>query len=104
MMLKGNIPKNGAREELPRIEILTSRFPHSDLDLAFLRPKIPNKMYKPCRPVHCAYAYHYILLFGEDLKPIKTPMSEGYHLEVDDSTLCTEDDSAKYRSIIGCCI
>jgi hypothetical protein len=31
-------------------------------------------------------------------------MSEGYHLEVDDSRLCTEDDSAKYRSIIGCCI
>jgi hypothetical protein len=31
-------------------------------------------------------------------------MSEGYHPEVDDSALCTEDDSAKYRSIIGCCI
>jgi hypothetical protein len=31
-------------------------------------------------------------------------MSEGYHPEVDDSTLCTEDDSSKYRSIIGCCI
>jgi hypothetical protein len=31
-------------------------------------------------------------------------MSEGYHHEVDDSPLCTEDDSAKYRSIIGCCI
>jgi hypothetical protein len=31
-------------------------------------------------------------------------MSEGYHPEVDDSPLCTEDDSAKYRSIIGCCI
>jgi hypothetical protein len=33
-------------------------------------------------------------------------MSEGYgyHPEVDDSTLYTEDDSAKYRSIIGCCI
>jgi hypothetical protein len=31
-------------------------------------------------------------------------MSEGYHPEVDDSTLCTEDDSAKYRSIIDCCI
>jgi hypothetical protein len=24
--------------------------------------------------------------------------------EVDDSSLCTEDDSAKYRSIVGCCI
>jgi hypothetical protein len=31
-------------------------------------------------------------------------MSEGYHHEVDDSPLCTEDDSAKYRSIIGCYI
>jgi hypothetical protein len=31
-------------------------------------------------------------------------MSEGYHPEVDDSPLCTEDDSAKYRLIIVCCI
>jgi hypothetical protein len=31
-------------------------------------------------------------------------MSEGYHPEVDDSPLCIEDDSAKYRSIIGCFI
>jgi hypothetical protein len=31
-------------------------------------------------------------------------MSEGYHPEIDDSPLCTEYDSAKYRSIIGCCI
>jgi hypothetical protein len=31
-------------------------------------------------------------------------MSEGYHPETDDSPLCNEDDSAKYRSIIGCCI
>jgi hypothetical protein len=43
-------------------------------------------------------------LFGKKFKPNKTPMSEGYHPEVDDSPLCTEDDSAKYRSIIGCCI
>jgi hypothetical protein len=43
-------------------------------------------------------------LFGKEFKPIKTPMSEGYHPEVDASPLCTEDDSAKYRSIIGCCI
>jgi hypothetical protein len=42
--------------------------------------------------------------FGKELKPIKTTMSEGYHPEVDDSPLCTKDDSAKYRSIIGCCI
>jgi hypothetical protein len=31
-------------------------------------------------------------------------MIEGYHPEVDDSPLFTEDDSAKYRSIIGFCI
>jgi hypothetical protein len=31
-------------------------------------------------------------------------MSEGYHPEVDDSPLFIEDDSAKYISIIGCCI
>jgi hypothetical protein len=43
-------------------------------------------------------------LFGKEFKAIKTLMSEGYHLEVDDSPLCTEDYSAKYRSIIGCCI
>jgi hypothetical protein len=43
-------------------------------------------------------------LFGKEFKPIKTPMSEGYHPEEDDSPLCTEDDSAKHRSIFGCCI
>jgi hypothetical protein len=43
-------------------------------------------------------------LVGKKFKHIKTPMSEGYHPEVDDSPLCNEDDSAKYRSIIGCCI
>jgi hypothetical protein len=31
-------------------------------------------------------------------------MSEGYHPEVDGSPLCTEDDSAKYRLIVGCWI
>jgi hypothetical protein len=46
------------------------------------------------------------VFFAKEFKPIKTPMSEGegYHPEVDNSSLCTEDDSAKYRSIIGCCI
>jgi hypothetical protein len=43
-------------------------------------------------------------LFGKEFKPIKIPMSEGYHPEIDDSPLCTEDDSAKYRSIIDCFI
>jgi Reverse transcriptase (RNA-dependent DNA polymerase) len=42
-------------------------------------------------------------LIGKELKPIKTPMSEEYHLEVNDTPLCTEEDSAKYGSIIGCC-
>jgi hypothetical protein len=41
--------------------------------------------------------------FGKEFKPIKTPISEGCHPEVDDSSLYTKDDSAKYRSIIGCC-
>jgi hypothetical protein len=31
-------------------------------------------------------------------------MSEGYHPEVDDTPFCTDEDSARYRSIIGCCI
>jgi hypothetical protein len=31
-------------------------------------------------------------------------MSEGYHPEIDDLPLCTEDDTDKYRSIIGYCI
>jgi hypothetical protein len=35
-------------------------------------------------------------LFGKEFKAIKTPMSEGYHPEIDDSHLCTNDDSAKY--------
>jgi hypothetical protein len=43
-------------------------------------------------------------LFGKEFKPIKKPMSEGYPPEIDDSPLCTDDHSAKYRSIIGCCI
>jgi hypothetical protein len=33
-------------------------------------------------------------LFGKEFKPIKTPMSEGYHPEIYDSPLCIEDDSA----------
>jgi hypothetical protein len=42
--------------------------------------------------------------FGKEFKSTKTPMSEGYNPEIDDSPLCTGDDSAKYGSIIGCCI
>jgi hypothetical protein len=43
-------------------------------------------------------------LFGKEFKAIKTPMNEGYHPGIDDSPLCIVDDSAKYGSIIGCCI
>jgi hypothetical protein len=43
-------------------------------------------------------------LCGKEFKPVKTPMSEGYHPETDDSPLCIEDYSAKYRSMIGCCV
>jgi hypothetical protein len=35
-------------------------------------------------------------LLGKEFKAIKIIMSEGYHPEVDDSPLCTEDDTAKY--------
>jgi hypothetical protein len=41
-------------------------------------------------------------LFGKEFKPIKTPMSVGYHPEVDDLPPCTEDNSAKYTTIICC--
>jgi hypothetical protein len=34
-------------------------------------------------------------IFGKEFKAIRTPMSEGYHPGVDDSPLCTEDDSVK---------
>jgi hypothetical protein len=43
-------------------------------------------------------------LIGKEFKVIKTPMSEGWHPEFDDSPLCNEDDSAQYRSIVGFCI
>jgi hypothetical protein len=42
--------------------------------------------------------------FGKEMKPNKIPMSEGYYPEVDYTPLCTDKDSARYRSIIGCCI
>jgi hypothetical protein len=38
------------------------------------------------------------------LKSIKKPKSDGYNHGIDDTPMCTEEDSAKYRSIIGCCI
>jgi hypothetical protein len=41
---------------------------------------------------------------GKELKAIKTPISEGYHPKIDDILMCTEEDSAKYKSIIGYCM
>jgi hypothetical protein len=35
---------------------------------------------------------------GGEFKPVKTPMCDGYHPEMDDTQLCTDEDSAKYRS------
>ena len=40
-------------------------------------------------------------LFGQTLKPVKTPMAEDFHPETDDSPLCTPEDSARFHSIIG---
>jgi hypothetical protein len=65
ILKKGNIPKNEAKEELPRIEPLTSRFPHSDLDLDFFTRKSQIKIYKHCKTAPCVYAYHYILLAND---------------------------------------
>jgi hypothetical protein len=33
-------------------------------------------------------------IFGKEFKAIKTVMIEGYHSQIDDSPLCTEDISA----------
>jgi hypothetical protein len=52
------------------------------------------------KDLHSKHHSEFEGLFGKEFKPIKTPMSEGYHPEVDNSPLCTEDDSANYRSII----
>jgi hypothetical protein len=56
------------------------------------------------KDLHSKFIPKFEGLFGKELKPIKTPMSEGYHPEVDDSPLFTENDSAIYRSIVDCCI
>jgi hypothetical protein len=42
--------------------------------------------------------------FNKELKPIKTPMSKGYHPELEDPPLCADEDSAKHRQVIVCCI
>jgi hypothetical protein len=33
-------------------------------------------------------------LFDKELKPVKKPMSEGYHPEIDGTHTCTDEDSA----------
>jgi hypothetical protein len=43
-------------------------------------------------------------LFGKVFKPIEKHMSEGCHSEMDDSPLCNEEDVAKYRFMICCCV
>jgi hypothetical protein len=40
-------------------------------------------------------------LCGKEFETIKTPISEGYHPETDDSLFCNKADYAKYRSING---
>jgi hypothetical protein len=61
MMLKRKFLEKRAREELPKIEPLTSRFPHSDLGLDFFIRKFQIKVYKHSKMVPCASAYHYVL-------------------------------------------
>ena len=43
-------------------------------------------------------------LLGKQFKSIKTPMSEGYHPEIDESSLCNDGDLVRYTSISGCCV
>jgi hypothetical protein len=71
MMLESKSPGNRAKKELLRIETLTSGFPHSDLEPDFLRPKFQIKVYKHYKTVHCAYAYHYILLIYSSISQMK---------------------------------
>ena len=40
-------------------------------------------------------------LFGHEFKKEKTPMIENFHPEIDDSPLCSPDDAARFRSVIG---
>ena len=40
-------------------------------------------------------------LFGHEFSKQNTPMLENFHPEIDDSPLCSYDESAKFRSVIG---
>jgi hypothetical protein len=56
-----------------------------------------------CKNLYPKFIPKFESLCGKELKPVKTPMSEGYHPGTDDLLLFT-DDFAKYRSKIGCCV
>jgi hypothetical protein len=62
MMLKSLYLKIEAKEELSRIEPLTSRFLLSDLDLDFFARKFQITVHKHRKMVYCTYKYHHILL------------------------------------------
>jgi hypothetical protein len=57
-----------------------------------------------CKDIHSKCYSKVKGLFRRELKPGKTPMSEGYHPEIDDTPLCTDEDSTTYRLVISCCI
>ena len=40
-------------------------------------------------------------LFGETFKTVRTPMAEDYHPEMEDSPFLSNDDAARFRSVIG---
>jgi hypothetical protein len=57
-----------------------------------------------CKNIHSKCHAKVQRTFWKGVEAYKTPMSEGYHPEVDGTPFCTREDSARYRSIIGCCI
>ena len=72
------------------MEFLDESWTKEDIGLSFsVRTYIENLIPK------------YEKLLNNMFKPLKTPMAPEYHPEVDDSPLLSEDDTAKYRSIIG---
>ena len=47
--------------------------------------------------------WSFSLLYGEEPKPIFSPLDHDDHPELDDSPLCSPDDIAKFQSLIGAC-
>jgi hypothetical protein len=41
------------------------------LTLIFYARKLQIKVYNHCTTVHCAYAYHYVLLLFEEINAVK---------------------------------